>query len=297
MPGRQLDEGQLDGNSGDRAHRVLAPAVRNAAKWGATLSQCTRVVVARRHRRARGVPMEARRRVVHAVKDARHFFVLLLGFRLQVIQDGLFLLPSLLRRRAPEEGALGRVRRRRGRPLAVLAVLLPPRVAGGGAAEEAQFRRRRRLRVFRAPEERELRRRRVLGSQGEEGEQGPPWPSYYGARHACRVRASFRWMSRRLAFLEQRLRARGCLFARVPVGLGAACKTSWGKRCCPESSAPGARVARVVRAGWQRGSCLLVSYKTASHARLVPAFSKAAPPYRALIARRSISQPWISSRP
>ena len=78
---------------------------------------------------------------------------------------------------------------------------------------------------------------------------------------------------------------------------GAACKTSWGKRCCPESSAPGARVARVVRAGWQRGSCLLVSYKTASHARLVPAFSKAAPPYRALIARRSSTQPWISSRP
>ena len=78
---------------------------------------------------------------------------------------------------------------------------------------------------------------------------------------------------------------------------GAAGKKGWGKNCCPESSAPGARVARVVRAGWQRGSCLLVSYKTASHARLVPAFSKAAPPYRALIARRSISQPWISSRP
>ena len=78
---------------------------------------------------------------------------------------------------------------------------------------------------------------------------------------------------------------------------GAAGKKGWGKNCCPESSAPGARVARVVRAGWQRGSCLLVSYKTASHARLVPAFSKAAPPYRALIARRSSTQPWISSRP
>ena len=57
--------------------------------------------------------MKARRRVVHAIKDARHFFILLLRFRLQVIQDGLLLLPSLFGGGTPEEGALGRVRRRR----------------------------------------------------------------------------------------------------------------------------------------------------------------------------------------
>ena len=109
--------------------------------------------------------MKARRRVVHAIKNTWHFFVLLLGFRLQVTQNGLFLLPSLFGGGAPEEGALGRVRRRRGCPLAVLAVLLPPRVAGRGAAEEAQFRRCRRLRgggLLGAPEEGELGGRRVL---------------------------------------------------------------------------------------------------------------------------------------
>jgi hypothetical protein len=163
VAGRQLDEGQLDGHPRHGAHRVLAPAVGNTTKWGATLSQCTGVVVARRHRRAGGVSMKTRWGVIDSIKNARHFFIFLLAFRLQVTQNGLFLFPRLLRRRAAEEGALGCVRRGCGCPLAVLAVLLAPRVAGRGAAEEAQFRRCRRLRFFGAPEERELRRRRVLG--------------------------------------------------------------------------------------------------------------------------------------
>ena len=98
-------------------------------------------VVARRHRRAGGVPMKTRRRVVDAIEDrggARPRHLSRLPACRRDSQIRLFLFSSLLRRRLRRR-ALGRVRRRRGCPLAVLAVLLPPRVAGPALPKKLSF--------------------------------------------------------------------------------------------------------------------------------------------------------------
>ena len=214
--------------------------------------------MARRHRRAGGVPMKTRRRVVDAIKD-RGGLVLVILSRLPAAclrdsQIRLFLFSRLLRRRAAEEGALGRVRRRRGCPLAVLAVLLPPRARRPRRCRRSSVSTvppapllwsSRRTRAWTAPGPRLPRRG---GGAAATTASGPPCAACFDMVSirfdGCRVGWRF-WGSGCAQGLEGCGR-RPSLGFRVPVGLGlrehglyqlpvggAACKKRWGKRMLP----------------------------------------------------------------